>query len=282
MKRRFFLFLAGLSIALAITGGIAYAAIHTSTQIWGFVENNSTTMLVRVCGTGSTEQIRAENVSPGLYWITQIFSYDWAINSSCTPASPYGWRLVVNGQPGNQVRIFSLVTDGALPEAEFMRLARRDSCTVTSLGNVSCSRIDDYPLEVYNNPNYANTWCYSTNAGAANVAASCNDQISSLILQPGWSVRVYPDINQPVNGPSQCFTASDPDLSDNTYNDGTAIGKSISSFVLYQQASCPVLPDTTPPSGNMTSPANGITVGPGSVTLAADAWDNTGAVGLIE
>lgn len=232
----------GLSLAALLSAGIVYAATHTDTQIWGIIENGSTSMLVRVCGTGPREQIRAENVGPGAYWISQIYNYSDPINNSCDPAPGYGgWRLVVGGQPGNQVRILTLVTDSHLPEAEFMRVARRDFCTVASLGNVSCSQIADYPLEVYNNANYANTWCYSANAGAANVAASCNDQISSLILQPGWSVRVYKEANQPVNGPSQCFTASDSDLSDNTYDDGTAINDTISSFVLYQQASCPVL-----------------------------------------
>ncbi len=118
-----------------------------------------------------------------------------------------------------------------------MRRARRDFCTVTSLGNVSCTRLSDYALEVYKDKNYANTWCYSANAGPANIASSCNDKISSLLLQPGWSVRVYRDQNQ--SGPSRCFTASDPDLSNNTFDNGVAMNNAVSSFTLYHQASCP-------------------------------------------
>ncbi|MEA3397218.1 MAG: carboxypeptidase regulatory-like domain-containing protein [Chloroflexota bacterium] len=42
-----------------------------------------------------------------------------------------------------------------------------------------------------------------------------------------------------------------------------------------------VLPsDTTDPSGNITSPATGITVGPGTVHLEANAWDNPGGSGV--
>lgn len=42
-----------------------------------------------------------------------------------------------------------------------------------------------------------------------------------------------------------------------------------------------VLPsDTTDPSGNIISPATGITVGPGTVHLEANAWDNPGGSGV--
>lgn len=41
-----------------------------------------------------------------------------------------------------------------------------------------------------------------------------------------------------------------------------------------------VAPDTTKPDANITSPANGITVYPGSLHLKADAWDNSGGSGV--
>lgn len=99
-----------------------------------------------------------------------------------------------------------------------------------------------YPLEVYNDPNYTGSWCYSTTSETANIAPSCNDQITSILLRSGWSVRVYRDPNQ--SGPSKCFTASDPDLTNDTFDDSSPINDSISSFKLYNQANCP---DITPP-----------------------------------
>jgi len=44
--------------------------------------------------------------------------------------------------------------------------------------------------------------------------------------------------------------------------------------------SSPPPEDTTDPSGNITSPATGITVGPGTVHLEANAWDNPGGSGV--
>ncbi|MCQ3980508.1 MAG: hypothetical protein DPW09_44430 [Anaerolineae bacterium] len=95
------------------------------------------------------------------------------------------------------------------------------------------------PLEVHNNANYTGSWCYSVGAGPANIASTCNDQVSSILLMPGWSLRVYRDANQ--GGPSRCFTTSDPNLTDNSYEDGSPINDTVSSFNLYAQASCPAL-----------------------------------------
>lgn len=135
------------------------------------------------------------------------------------------------------------------------------------------------PLEVHNDANYTGSWCYSVGAGPANVASTCNDQVSSILLTPGWSVRVYRDANQ--SGPSRCFTASDPNLTDNTYEDGSAINDTVSSLNLYTQGSCPVLPDTTPPSGNITSPAIGAAiVGFSPVNFTANASDNVSGSGV--
>lgn len=132
------------------------------------------------------------------------------------------------------------------------------------------------PLEVHNDANYTGSWCYSVGAGPANVASTCNDQVSSILLTPGWSMRVYRDANQ--GDPSRCFTASDPNLTDNTYEDGSAINDTVSSFNLYAQGSCP---DITPPSGSITSPTDGITIIPGTViNIKANAWDNTGGSGI--
>jgi hypothetical protein len=93
-----------------------------------------------------------------------------------------------------------------------------------------------YVFEVYNDPNYAGGWCYSNSPMTANIAASCNDQISSVQLSPGWSTRVYRDQNE--TGPNVCLNRSDPNFSDNTFEDGSSLDNAISSFILYSQSYC--------------------------------------------
>jgi hypothetical protein len=100
-----------------------------------------------------------------------------------------------------------------------------------------------YPLEVYNDANYGGHWCYSTEAKSANIHSSCHDQISSILLRSGWSIRVYRDQNQ--SGPSRCLNSSDSDMSNNTFEDGSPMNDAISSFILYGQANCGGTPELT-------------------------------------
>lgn len=97
-----------------------------------------------------------------------------------------------------------------------------------------------YALEVYNDPSYAGSMCFSNAPMTANIHFSCNDRISSLKLRAGWSVRVFRDVSR--QGPSRCITASDTNLADNTFEDGSPLNDAISSFVLYQQTPCPTTP----------------------------------------
>jgi hypothetical protein len=125
-----------------------------------------------------------------------------------------------------------------------------------------------YPLEVYNDPGYGGFQCYSWQAEAANIYAGCNDQISSVLLRAGWSLRVYRDQSQ--GGSRGCLTGSDDNLADNTFFDGTPMNDAISSFRLYSQGSCANLsPNVPTPSG----PANGSSHTNRAVTLS---WADTG------
>ncbi len=102
-----------------------------------------------------------------------------------------------------------------------------------------------YPLEVYTDPSYAGGWCYSSQAETENIHTSCDNRISSILLRTGWSIRVYRDQNQ--TGPDRCLSASDNNLSDNTFADGSPLNDTISSFVLYNQSNCPDTPPPPPP-----------------------------------
>jgi len=101
-----------------------------------------------------------------------------------------------------------------------------------------------YPLEVYNDANYGGHWCYSTEAKSANIHSSCNDQITSILLRSGWSIRVYRDQNQ--SGPSRCLNGSDSNLSNNTFEGGSPMNNAISSFTLYDHTDCEGTPTPTP------------------------------------
>jgi hypothetical protein len=100
---------------------------------------------------------------------------------------------------------------------------------------VNCG-VGRYALEVYNDPGHWGPSCYSAAAITANIHATCNDKISSVWLQPGWSVRLFRDPNQA--GPTKCISVSDPDLSNDVWSDGLPLDNSASSFILYEQVSC--------------------------------------------
>jgi pimeloyl-ACP methyl ester carboxylesterase len=105
-------------------------AEHT---IWGIVENNKTTVLLRACGTGPTHMFRAEK--PGA-WGSELFVR--SASGDCSPTKPYGWRVVLNASPGEQFRIWSLLGSSAVGAEAFAQQAVRRLCTVTALGQVSC------------------------------------------------------------------------------------------------------------------------------------------------
>lgn len=111
-----------------------------------------------------------------------------------------------------------------------------------------------YPLEVYNDANYGGHWCYSTEAKSANIHSSCNDQITSILLRSGWSIRVYRDQNQ--SGPSRCLNNSDSSLSNNTFEDGSPMNDAISSFTLYDHTDCEGTPNPTPTPTPTPSPTD--------------------------
>ncbi len=142
----------------------------------------------------------------------------------------------------------------------------------------------DHPIQLYTEPNYGGgSYCYGDNAGNYMSLDGCsgfNDAVTSILLQSGWSVRVFKDVN--LGGSSRCLTGSDTDLSNNTFEDGTNLDNAISSFSLYNQANCPDLPppDTQNPSVNWVTPTGNEQVYNASdneqINLSVDATDNVG------
>lgn len=100
-----------------------------------------------------------------------------------------------------------------------------------------------WPLEVYNHPDYSGSRCYSWVELSGDIHTDCHDLITSVLLRPGWSVRFYKDTGK--SGPSQCIAASDTNLTDNYFDDGSTMNDSISSYMMYSGSMCGSTPTPT-------------------------------------
>ena len=113
----------------------------------------------------------------------------------------------------------------------------------------------DHSVQFYKAANYGQGTCYGDNAGNyPTLCSGFDENISSLVLKSGWSVRVYKDTY--MEGTSRCFTVNDEDLANDTFEDGSALNNQISSFTLYHQSSCPGLAQP-PAAPALHSPLNG-------------------------
>jgi hypothetical protein len=124
----------------------------------------------------------------------------------------------------------------------------------TAIASIATPPVE-HSVQFYKAANYSQGTCFGDNAGDyPTLCDGFDESISSLVLKSGWSVRVYQDIY--MDGTSRCFTASDEDLANNTFEDGTPLNDQISSFRLYHQSSCPGL--IQPPAAPaLFSPLNG-------------------------
>jgi hypothetical protein len=114
-----------------------------------------------------------------------------------------------------------------------------------------------HSVQFYRASQYGQGTCYGDNAGNYMNLDACpgfDENISSVLINSGWSVRVYKDRN--LEGTSKCFMSSDDDLANDTFEDGSALNNQVSSFVLYAQSSCPplILPPVAP---SLFNPGNG-------------------------
>lgn len=122
--------------------------------------------------------------------------------------------------------------------------------SVDVFNNGNCSGgvpVPDHPIQLYINANFDNGYCYIDSENWFNLDGACasyNDNVSSLLLQSGWSARLYKDAG--LSGSNACLTGTDSDLSNNNYDDGSPMNDSVSSVYLYHQGSCPPLVPATP------------------------------------
>jgi hypothetical protein len=144
-----------------------------------------------------------------------------------------------------------------------------------SVGNDSVSSAwadvnsTSFKVLLYPDPDFQGTGCGFQSAGQGNVCSGFNDVGSSIRIMPGWSARVWQDSN--FGGSSRCITSSDPNFSDNTFENGSPLDNQISSFAAYNQTSCPPLVPNAPA---LQSPTNGTEFNEGQGI--ALAWSGNG------
>jgi hypothetical protein len=72
--------------------------------------------------------------------------------------------------------------------------------------------------------------------GWQNLPSVLDDQASSLRVPPGWSVRLYEDVDR--GGASVCRDADDADLSRGTYPGGGELDDTVSSWSVFDDDAC--------------------------------------------
>lgn len=120
-----------------------------------------------------------------------------------------------------------------------------------SIGNDSVSsawadvNASSFKVLLYENADFQGNGCgLQAAGGAGSVCSGFNDTASSIRIMPGWSARVWK--HSDFGGPSHCFTSSDPNFSNNTFEDGSSMDNEISSFAAYNQSNCPPLLPNAP------------------------------------
>ena len=161
------------------------------------------------------------------------------------------------------VRILRIVTALVLSGIFFSKIGSGDVSKARAQGMESAGPSSqwvpippaDHSVQFYKDPQFGQTPCYGDNAGDYPAMCSGYDNnVSSLVLKSGWSVRVYKEPGA-LDGTSKCFTATDDDLANDTFEDGTGVNNQISSFTLYNQASCSALIDP-PAAPTLFNPGN--------------------------
>lgn len=105
--------------------------VHTDTQLRALVENNQTTIWLKVCGYGASHRFRSIQLAPS----SSILG-EWTRGAIDGCSAEY--RAVINATVGDQFRFYSTVTAGPISENTFLQQSRKDSCTVMALGTIQC------------------------------------------------------------------------------------------------------------------------------------------------
>ncbi len=92
-------------------------------------------------------------------------------------------------------------------------------------------------VHLYDDINYSGDSVFAYNPGRYTMEYTFNDKAESITMPSGFSVRLFK--HNDYASPAICLTASDPDLGNNTYDDGTVVSNSATTMEIYDQPSCP-------------------------------------------
>ena len=166
---------------------------------------------------------------------------------------------------GTQYVAGTVVQLSAAPRADFVLANWSGGATgtntpvsVTMDGNKSvvATYVPAHAVQFYRDAGYQNGFCYADSAGPDNLTARCagyDRSVSSLLLQAGWSIRLFAAPDQA--GSSRCLMGSDDSFADNTFENGASLNDAAPSYALFHQAACPALPGTF----NKSAPTDGAT-----------------------
>ncbi|MEZ0395979.1 MAG: C1 family peptidase [Anaerolineales bacterium] len=109
-------------------------------------------------------------------------------------------------------------------------------------------------IRLYDSWNCSGTYVSRSTAGLWDLSSTFNDRAEALAIPSGWSVRLY--LHNSEASPSICYTASDMDLWNDTFSDGTTVANQATWARVYTSPNCVDGPGVPV----LNSPANGATL----------------------
>ncbi len=109
-------------------------------------------------------------------------------------------------------------------------------------------------VRLYESWNCGGSYVSRNTAGLWDFSPVFNDQAEALAIPSGWSVRLY--LHNSEASPSICYTASDMDLWNDTFSDGTTVANQATWARVYTSPNCVDGPGVPV----LNSPANGATL----------------------
>jgi len=205
---------------------------------------------------GWTEQLRARGNQAGVYGTPCTSYLSDFVNIANVPDVVWiaAWLIPYQYRPS--VSVFNLpcidntlwVNNQRLRQYAGGHNETWGSTTINIDSNVLDGRVANisdtvpitYAVQLYRGADFVDAAiCVGNDEDWLNVSSCGGDwdnAVSSLKIQPGWSVRVYRDVN--LAGPTKCYILSDPDFTNDRLSNNGAVDNQISSIKLMNNPWC--------------------------------------------
>ncbi len=121
-------------------------------------------------------------------------------------------------------------------------------------------------VRLYDSWNCSGTYLSLNAPGLWDLSTTFNDRAEAIAIPAGWSARLY--LHNSESSPSACYTATDMDLWNDTFSDGTTVANQATWARVYANANC----TEGPLAPTLNSPVNGAVLErTASVTLSWNA-----------